>query len=139
MKFLVDTNVWLQAILDRPFAGDVVRLLEKVPAGLLTTTDLALHSIAIRVTQRSPDKFRSFLDDLIERQVNTIHLAASDLFSVIEVMKALRLDFDDAFQYRAAERYDLQIVSFDADFDRTPRGRLTPAQALADLARRTSG
>ena len=40
------------------------------------------------------------------------------------------LDFDDAFQYVAAERFDLQLVSFDADFDHTPRGRMTPAQAM---------
>jgi hypothetical protein len=38
------------------------------------------------------------------------------------------LDFDDAYQYSAAEKYNLTIVSFDSDFDRTPRGRKTPAE-----------
>ena len=41
------------------------------------------------------------------------------------------LDFDDAYQYATAEHFDLAIVSFDADFDRTDRGRLTPSAAMA--------
>jgi predicted nucleic acid-binding protein len=40
------------------------------------------------------------------------------------------LDFDDAYQYVAAELHGLKLVSLDADFDRTPNGRLTPAAAL---------
>ncbi|HEX4055663.1 MAG TPA: hypothetical protein VHX86_15470 [Tepidisphaeraceae bacterium] len=40
----------------------------------------------------------------------------------------------DAFVYAIAEMYDLRIVSFDSDFDRAPRGRLTPAQALDQMA-----
>ena len=43
---------------------------------------------------------------------------------------AYRLDFDDAYQYVAAEFHGLTLVSLDVDFDRTPRGRLTPAAAL---------
>jgi hypothetical protein len=37
------------------------------------------------------------------------------------VAKKFALDFDDAYQYVVAEKYDLQLVSFDADFDRTER------------------
>lgn len=47
------------------------------------------------------------------------------------------LDFDDAYQYTAAEKYDLQIISFDTDFDRTERGRKTPQQILETLKQQT--
>lgn len=40
------------------------------------------------------------------------------------------LDFDDAYQYVAAELHNLTLVSFDPDFDRTPRRRLDPLAAL---------
>ena len=40
-------------------------------------------------------------------------------------MQQFSLDFDDAYQYVAAEKYGLTIVSFDNDFDRTERGRET--------------
>ena len=43
------------------------------------------------------------------------------------------LDFDDAYQYVAAETHNLTLVSFDADFDRTERGRKTPADVLKEL------
>jgi uncharacterized protein len=66
-----------------------------------------------------------------------VHLSPTAYRQVIESMRLLKLDFDDAIQYVAAERDDLMIVSLDADFDRTPRGRKTPAQVLAELAAAT--
>jgi hypothetical protein len=50
--------------------------------------------------------------------------------SVAESRERLHLDFDDAYQYVAAEKHDLTLISFDADFDRTERGRKTPADIL---------
>jgi len=38
----------------------------------------------------------------------------------------------------AAEKHDLTLVSFDTDFDRTERGRKTPAEAL-EMLRAASG
>jgi hypothetical protein len=49
---------------------------------------------------------------------------------LVRVIEQYNLDFDDAYQYAAAEIYDLMIVSFDGDFDRTQRGRTTPAVVL---------
>ncbi|HYO07868.1 MAG TPA: hypothetical protein VER17_02745 [Tepidisphaeraceae bacterium] len=37
---------------------------------------------------------------------------------------------DGAYQYVAADLHNLSNVSLDADFDRTPRGRLQPLAAL---------
>jgi predicted nucleic acid-binding protein len=49
-------------------------------------------------------------------------------------MRTYRLDYDDAFQYTLVDKFNLTLVSLDADFDHTPRGRQTPAQVLAALA-----
>ena len=54
--------------------------------------------------------------------------------AVVENMRKYRFDYDDAFQYAIVERFNLTLVSFDADFDRTPRGRKTPVQVLADIS-----
>lgn len=40
------------------------------------------------------------------------------------------LDFDDAYQYVAAEREQAIIINFDKDFDKTLQGRQTPAQVV---------
>jgi hypothetical protein len=37
------------------------------------------------------------------------------------------VDTNIAYQYTAAEKYNLTLLSFDTDFDRTARGRKTPA------------
>jgi len=46
------------------------------------------------------------------------------------MIEHFNLDFDDAYQYAIAEKYDLTIVSFDRDFDRTERGRKTPGEVV---------
>ncbi len=53
-------------------------------------------------------------------------LLAKDMEAVISMAQKFSLDFDDAYQYVAAEQYGLTIVSFDSDFDRTEKGRTTP-------------
>jgi predicted nucleic acid-binding protein len=64
--------------------------------------------------------------------VTLIHLDPDDTSRLVEIITETKLDFDDAYQFTAAEKYDLSIVSFDSDFDRTERGRRAPAQVLVD-------
>jgi uncharacterized protein len=52
---------------------------------------------------------------------------------VVDILDNFQLDFDDAYQYVIAERENAIIVSFDKDFDPTPKGRQTPSQVLAAL------
>lgn len=59
-----------------------------------------------------------------------IHLEPEDTEHLVRVIEQFNLDFDDAYQYVAAEKYNLALVSFDSDFDHTERGRKTPAEAL---------
>jgi predicted nucleic acid-binding protein len=133
VKYLLDANVWLEAIVGGAHAHECRSLLTHAPAGSLATTDFSLHTAALILTPSNPAEFRILLDDLTTLYIFTLHLTPSDLYSVLDRMSAHHLDFDDAFQYIAAERNDLQIVSFDSDFDRTPRGRVTPAQVLDTL------
>jgi predicted nucleic acid-binding protein len=74
-----------------------------------------------------------FINDLFfVRGAQVIRLDLDEAVAVANRTLALGLDFDDAYQYVAAEKYDLTLVSFDADFDRTDRGRKTPAQILEE-------
>ncbi len=52
-----------------------------------------------------------------------VSLNAEELTTVIDTAASFALDFDDAYQYSIAEKYESTIVSFDSDFDRTTRGR----------------
>jgi hypothetical protein len=68
---------------------------------------------------------------VIERVgIGVVSLGAPEMDALVDVAAKLNLDFDDAYQYSAATRHGLRIVSFDADFDRTPEGRLLPTDVL---------
>jgi hypothetical protein len=43
--FLVDTNVWLERLLDQDRTAEVGDFLDRFPSGRLFMTDFALHSI----------------------------------------------------------------------------------------------
>ena len=62
--------------------------------------------------------------------INLIGLSVIDLQLLKNCSQQFNLDFDDAYQYVAAEKYDLTLVSFDKDFDRTPRCRKTPGEII---------
>jgi len=62
--------------------------------------------------------------------LHMVSLSYEDMGNVIEVSARFNLDFDDAYQYVVAEKYNLTIISFDSDFDRTELGRKTPREIL---------
>ena len=65
-------------------------------------------------------------DIIILAGINVIGLGQEDILALAEVSKRFHLDFDDSYQYTVAQKYGLQIMSFDADFDRTEKGRKIP-------------
>jgi len=71
-------------------------------------------------------------DVFIEGAVVMVRLAPQDTRDIVRVMEEFDLDFDDAYQYVAAEKRDLTIVSFDTDFDRTKLGRKQPSDVQAE-------
>jgi predicted nucleic acid-binding protein len=52
------------------------------------------------------------------------------MYRLVGVMDQFGLDFDDAYQYVAAEANGAQLVSFDTDFDGTDRRRRTPGEII---------
>jgi predicted nucleic acid-binding protein len=72
--------------------------------------------ICNRLNQR--DVFIKFVDDvLIDAGVVLVGVPANQMKRVVEIMDLFRLDFDDAYQYVAAELEKANIVSFEQDFD----------------------
>lgn len=132
MAFLLDTNCWMEVIRARPQAADVRALLAELHSIRLALTDFSLHSVGIVMRRKGiVDQFSLFIRDVgIGTAVDVVPLGVEDMHRVAETSVAHRLDFDDAYQYVAAELNGLRIVSLDADFDRTPNGRLNPAAAL---------
>ncbi len=134
MTYLLDSNVWLELLFEQERAEDVRRLLETEPMAQIAISEFSLYSIGIALARSGLEHaFVKFVSDTLEgTALARIRLDTTDLKEVMSVRKRFRLDFDDAYQYVAAEKHNLTLVSFDADFDRTDRGRKTPADILGE-------
>jgi predicted nucleic acid-binding protein len=132
LMFLVDTNVWLELLLEQEKSREVHQFFQVTEARLFAITDFSLYSIGVILTRLKRDNlFEDFLTDTIEDSgVRRIRLDTDDLKKLLSVRQKFNLDFDDAYQYVAAEKYGLTLISFDTDFDRTERGRKLPSQIL---------
>lgn len=135
MRFLLDANIFLEAILLQEKAEDVQLFLGNENSLFLYVSDFSLHSIGYILFQRNRHQaWQEFMDDIIDRLgIQVLSLQTTDLKRLPVIAKQYTLDFDDAYQYTVADKYDLTIVSFDTDFNRTPRRAVTPGMVLGHL------
>lgn len=129
--FLLDTNIWLELLLEQERAREVRELLAAREARQFALTDFSLYSIGVVMTRLNKDEaFADFLADTLEDSgVPIVRLDTAGLREILTTHRKFGLDFDDAYQYVAAEKHNLTLLSFDRDFDRTERGRKTPSEA----------
>ncbi len=128
--FLVDTNVWLERLLEQARSEEVGQFLSRVSSERLFVSDFAFHSIAMILSRlkKTDDLLRFVQDAFIDGAITLIRLEPEDTARLTDVMKRFNLDFDDAYQYVAAEKFALSIVSFDEHFEKTERGRRMPSE-----------
>ena len=132
MNYLVDTNIWLERMLDQDRAAVVADLLSRIPSNELCMTDFTLHSIGVILHRlKKPQVYVQFVQDvLIEGATHLLTVLPEAMTELVNVVQKQGLDFDDAYQYIAAARYGLTIITLDSDFDRTDRGRTTPEEII---------
>jgi predicted nucleic acid-binding protein len=130
--YLIDTNVWLERLLDQQSSEEAGRFLDQTPPEHLYITDFSFHSIGVILTRlNQAQALIQFVQDIfLEGAVGLLRLEPSDMPDLVSLMARYSLDFDDAYQYLAAEKHRLTMVSFDRDFDRTEKGRRAPGQLI---------
>lgn len=128
--YLVDSNIWLELLLEQDKADEVRQFLQNVEADEISMTEFTLYSIGLITTRLKKEAiFEDFISDILEESgVERISLSASDLKKLLSASREFGLDFDDAYQYVAAKSNDLVLVSFDKDFDKTDIERRTPKE-----------
>lgn len=114
-KYLVDTNIWLERLLDQDKSEVVAKFLNKIPLDNLYISDFAFHSIGVILSRYSKyDVLESFVNDLAENgQIEQLTLNFSNFTLLLSNINNFNLDFDDACQLTIAQKFDLKIVSFD--------------------------
>ena len=129
--FLADTNIFLEALLEQDKKDDVQTFLQTIDLSEIYITDLSLHSIGIILYRlKHSELFSSFIEDIIVDGIGILSLPEEELKTLNLMADKYSLDFDDAYQYSVATKYELQIISFDTDFDRTERKRMEPIEVL---------
>jgi predicted nucleic acid-binding protein len=129
---LIDTNVWLELLLEQEKSNEVSSLLKKYTTDVLAISDFSLHSIGVILQKLQKNSlFKQFIEDMFDYgNVAVVSLAPLELHRVMELSRKYRVDFDDAYQSAAAEKYGLTLVSYDAHFDKTGHGRKKPSELV---------
>lgn len=132
VKYLVDTNVWLERLLDQEKSDIASNFLSLTPINSLFVSDFSIHSIGVILSRlKKYDIFEKFLYDLfVNGQIELLALYSVDLIDVIENIRIHKLDFDDSYQYTVAQKFDLTIVTFDKDFNAKGIKKKTPDEII---------
>ncbi|MEJ5308399.1 MAG: PIN domain-containing protein [Anaerolineae bacterium] len=134
MKYLLDTNILLELLLAQDRADEVKTFLQTIPPAELCLSEFSLYSLGIILFRRQHHReFLKMTKDLQDNGIQLTRITANELPNVASIAQQFSLDFDDAYQYAIAEKFNLTIVSFDHDFDRTKRSRKTPEEVLREL------
>jgi predicted nucleic acid-binding protein len=90
-----------------------------IPTDSIFVSDFSIHSIGVILSRlKKYDIFKKIISDLfLNGQIELLSLNSSELLDVIENIQKFKLDFDDAYQYTVAQKYELTIVTFDKDFN----------------------
>lgn len=134
--YLVDTNVWLERLLNQDKSDEVGRFLNQVSSRDLSVTDFTFHSICVILTRLGKNEvLLDFAQDVfVDGAVSLVSIAPPDTGAVVDAIDKYKIDFDDAYQYVAAKQNGLTIISFDTDFDRTDKGKKTPSAIIRETA-----
>ena len=99
--YLLDTNIWLELLLDQERADEVHTFLEAIPVSRILITDFTLHSIGVVCNRyKRPQVFKDFLQDIVANgQISLSVIPIDELSTVVDATIELGLDFDDAYQY----------------------------------------
>jgi uncharacterized protein len=132
IRFLVDSNIWLERLLEQDKTSIVSEFLDIIPLDSLYVSDFSIHSIGVVLTRLNKNKiFESFIEDLfINGQLEQLQLDPIDLLEVLKNMIQYGFDFDDSYQFTVADKYSLKIVTFDKDFKNKGIKRFSPEEAI---------
>ena len=139
--FLVDSNIFLEVLLQQSRVKECRTFMEFIETNDVPVicTQYTVHSIAAILSRyHQENDFADFVEN-IERMKALIVYSTSleEEKQIARRCRELKLDFDDALQYRVAKSVNCQaIISLDSDFDKTDLKRLTPEQFFSQYSKK---
>ncbi len=135
VRYLVDTNIWLERLLDQDNSAIVSKFLDTIPLDQIFISDFALHSIGVILSRlKKLDILDKFVNDIFfNGLIEQLSLGSHNFADVIVNIGKYKLDFDDAYQLTISQKYDLTIVTFDKDFNIDGINKMTPDEIIEKL------
>jgi predicted nucleic acid-binding protein len=125
--YLIDTNIWLELLLEQERSKECKIFFEKIDSKLLFISEFSLYSIGVILFKLKKESvFDDFLEYLFKSEISIARLSLKDVKQLVLIKQKFNLDFDNAYIIIIAEKFDSITVSFDSDFDKTYFGRKIP-------------
>jgi uncharacterized protein len=132
--YLVDTNIFVEFLLEQDRAEESLRIMERIERGELEAyiTSFALHSIAVILDRRKElDLMEKFLERVIQAKgLQVYHTEPIEEKMITALTRTTKLDFDDTLHYFVATKIPATLISFDRWFDKTDLKRIEPQTLL---------
>ncbi len=117
MNSLVDTNIFLEILLNQPASQKCQDFLDQ-DAGAGWISDFSLHSIGVLLFRRGrAELYGKFVADTLP-EMTVLSLSTAGYSELAVVRDKFGLDFDDAYQFCVAKENGLAISTQDKDFQR---------------------
>jgi len=133
-RYLVDTNIFVEFLLEQERADESLRVMERIERGELEAyiTSFALHSIAVILDRRKEiDLLEKFFERVIQaKSLQVYHTEPIEEKNIIALTRTSKLDFDDTLHYFVASKIPATLISFDRGFDKTGLKRIEPKALL---------
>ena len=125
---LIDTNIFLEILLEQEKADDCEKLLQKInlSSEKFYVSSFSMHSIEVIMWRNDKkEELKNFLSDILVSRIIRVDTSTIDeIDSIINPEK--KLDFDDSLQYALCKKMNLKIISYDKHFDKTGITRVEP-------------
>ena len=129
---LLDTNTFLELLLDQKRATECEELLQRISRGKTESavTHFTVH--AVETVIGDAKSLTAFLGNLEHSSGLSIYdMNVSDELTAALIMEKIGLDFDHTLQYYVAKKLGVDaLVSFDKHFDKVDIRRLEPRDLL---------
>jgi predicted nucleic acid-binding protein len=132
---LLDTNIFLELLLDQKRAAECENLLELVSEGQTeaTVTHFSVHAVeAVLADARNLATFLRNLEHSAGLSIYETNL--SEEMAAALISEKIGLDFDDTLLYYVAKKLGVDaVVSFDEHLDRVDVRRVEPRDLLRSI------
>lgn len=132
--YFIDTNIFLELILNQSQAGPCRELFKKIENGLdCACSHFSIYSICINLERKKMGRqARVFLEYLLSLEnLRITNLSVEDDLQILETAKNTGLDFDDSLQYVVSQQAGCEkIITFDTDYEKAGIATLRPSEVL---------